>query len=340
MMSFRSLATCIVLFIGVACTSAPPPTPTAVPPSAAASKTEGTLSWYTSTPQTQADRIAQMFEQKTGIKVQVFRSGGEAVLQRFLTEQDAGLNATDVLTTSDQAAAMKLAREGKFLAYKPVSWDLVPDTFKDKDGAWVAQRLSMLVPTYRTDKVSDPPKAWKDLAADRFKGQLITADPAFTSIAYLIAHKLSATLGWDYFKQLAANDMMIVQGNAQVAQALLSGERTVAFTSDISALSVEIAKGAPIGLTSPQEGVFLITSPQGIPAKAPHPNAAKAFMDFNLSPDVQNLFVSEGLHSPRSDLSAPKGFPEIKSMKLLDIDYAAAEADTKKVKDQFAEIFH
>jgi ABC-type glycerol-3-phosphate transport system substrate-binding protein len=86
---FRSLATCMVLFFGVACTSEPPRAPTAVPtaaPAGAATKTEGTLTWYTSTPQTQADRIAQMFEQKTGIKVQVFRSGGEAVLQRFLTE--------------------------------------------------------------------------------------------------------------------------------------------------------------------------------------------------------------------------------------------------------------
>jgi iron(III) transport system substrate-binding protein len=281
-----------------------------------------------------------MFEQKTGIKVQVFRSGGEAVLQRFLSEQDAGRNATDVLTISDQAAFMKLARDGKLLAYKPAGWDLVPDTFKDKDGLWYAQRLNMLVPTYRRDLVADPPKSWKDLASPRFKGQLITADPSFTSIAYLIVQKLSTVLGWDYFKQLAANDMMIVQGNAQVAQSLLGGERLVALTSDISALSVEMAKGAQIGLVTPEEGSFLISSPQGIPAKAPHPNAARAFMDFNLGPEVQNLFVSEGLHSPRTDLSAPKGFPEIKAMKLLDIDYAAADADNKKVKDQFAEIFH
>jgi iron(III) transport system substrate-binding protein len=305
-----------------------------------AARAEGSLSWYTSTPQTQADRIAAMFEQKTGIKVQVFRSGGEAVLQRFLTEQDAGKNATDVLTTSDQAAFMKLAREGKLLTYQPAGWELVPDAFKDKDGAWISQRLNMLVPTYRTDKVPDPPKSWKDLASPRFKGQLITPDPAFTSITYLIVQKLSTVLGWDYFKQLAANDMMIVQGNAQVAQALLGGERTVALSADISALSVEMAKGAQIALITPEEGSFLISSPQGIPAKAAHPNAARAFMDFNLTPEVQNLFVSEGLHSPRTDLPAPKGFPEIKALKILEIDYAAAETDSKKVKDQFAEIFH
>jgi iron(III) transport system substrate-binding protein len=90
----------------------------------------------------------------------------------------------------------------------------------------------------------------------------------------------------------------------------------------------------------PEEGSFLITSPQGIPIKAPHPNAARAFMDFNLSPVVQNLIAQAGVHSVRTDIAAPPGLPELKSLKTLDVDYAAAAADNKKVKDQFAEIFH
>lgn len=306
----------------------------------AAAKSEGSVSWYTSTPQNLADEIAKRFEQQTGIKVQVFRSGGEAVMQRFLAEQDAGKTAADVLTTSDQAAFTSLTRQGKLLPYKPVGWDQVPDNAKDTDGAWFAQRLNLIVPLYRTDQVTDPPKSWKDLASPRFKGQLITPDPAFTSIAYLIVHKLSGLLGWDYYTQLAANDIMIVQGHAQVAQGLLSGERSVAIEADISALFADMQKGAPIKLISPEEGSFLITSPQGIPARAPHPNAAKAFMDFNLSPEVQALFVHEGLHSVRTDVAPPTGLPELKSLKVLDIDYVAAEADNKKVKDQFAQIFH
>jgi iron(III) transport system substrate-binding protein len=306
----------------------------------AAAKAEGSVSWYTSTPQNLADEIARAFEQQTSIKVQVFRSGGEAVMQRFLAEQDAGKTAADVLTTSDQAAFAGLVRNGNLLPYKPVGWELVPDNAKDKDGMWFAQRLNLIVPLYRTDKISDPPTGWKDLASPRFKDQLITADPAFTSIAYLIVHKLSGLLGWDFYTQLATNDVMIVQGHAQVSQALLSGERTVAIEADISALFADMQKGAPVKLTSPEEGSFLITAPQGIPAKAPHPNAARAFMDFNLTPTVQNLFVQAGLHSVRTDIAPPTGMPELKSLKVLDIDYAAAEKDNKTAKDHFAEIFH
>jgi iron(III) transport system substrate-binding protein len=306
----------------------------------AAAKAEGSVSWYTSTPQDLADQIGKLFEQQSGIKVQVFRSGGEQVMQRFLAEQDAGKTAADVLTTSDQAAFMDLASDGKLLAYKPVGWEFVPDNFKDKDGLWFSQRLNLEAPIYRTDQVTDPPTSWKDLASPRFKGKLVTPDPSFTSIALLIDYKLSGLLGWDYFSQLARNDMMIVQGHAQVAQALLSGERSVALEADLSALVPEIQKGAPIKLTVPEEGSFLITSPQGIPIKAPHPNAARAFMDFNLSPVVQNLIAQAGIHSVRTDIGAPPGLPELKSLKTLDVDYAAAAADNKKVKDHFAEIFH
>ena len=48
----------------------------------AAAKAEGTVSWYTSTPQDQAQKISDLFTAQTGIKVQLFRSGGEAVMTR------------------------------------------------------------------------------------------------------------------------------------------------------------------------------------------------------------------------------------------------------------------
>jgi iron(III) transport system substrate-binding protein len=134
--------------------------------------------------------------------------------------------------------------------------------------------------------------------------------------------------------------MMIVQGNAQVAQALLSGERTVALGADTSALFRDMQKGDQIKLAAPEEGSFLITAPEAILAKAPHPNAARAFTDFMFTAPVQNLFANEGIHAARSDVPAPKGFPELKSIKVIPIDYAAAENDNKTVKDQFADIFH
>ena len=325
--------------------SAAPSAATTTTPSAApavdmaAAKTEGTVSWYTSTPQAQAQKIADMFTQATGIKVQLFRSGGEAVMTRFLSEQDAGKTAADVVTTSDPAAFNGLARDGKLTKFTPAGAELVPASAKSKDGTWISQRLNLIAPAYRTDKVTTPPASWKDLADPRYKGQLVMADPAFTSFAYLVVHSLSRDLGWDYFSKLAANGTMIVQGHAQLATALISGERSVAIEADAGQIFPDIKKGTPIKIVSPSEGVFLINSPMAIPAKAPHPNAAKAFLEFNLSKDVQSLFTTDGTYSVRTDVAPPATYPELKSLKVVNVDYDAAEKDNKKTKDQFAEIF-
>lgn len=332
--------------------AAPAATPTATPTAAAATsaaapspvdmtaaKAEGSVSWYTSTPQAQAQKIADMFTQKTGIKVQLFRSGGEAVMTRFLTEQDAGRTAADVVTTSDPAAFNGLARGGKLTPFTPVGAELVPSSAKSPDRTWISQRLNLIAPAYRTDKVTTPPASWRDLTNARFKGQLVMADPAFTSFAYLVVHSMSRDLGWDYFRQLSANGTMIVQGHAQLATALISGERSVAIEADAGQIYPDIQKGAPIKIVSPSEGVFLINSPMAIPAKAPHPNAAKAFVEFNLTKEVQELFTSDGTYSVRTDVAPPKTYPELKALKVVNVDYDAAERDNKTTKDQFAEIF-
>src|SRR3954463_2340992 len=67
----------------------------------AKAKAEGKVVWYTSTPLPQAQKIVNMFEKEHGIKVELFRSGGSAILRRFQQEIDAGRVAADVLTTSD-----------------------------------------------------------------------------------------------------------------------------------------------------------------------------------------------------------------------------------------------
>lgn len=351
------LTVALVLLVPIAC--APSGTSTAVPaatsaaPAAAASapapasvdlaaaKAEGTMSWYTSTPQNQAQKIADLFTAKTGIKVALFRSGGEAVMTRFLTEQDAGRVAADVVTTSDPAAFNGLARDGKLLRFTPAGADLVPASAKSPDGAWISQRLNLIAPSYRTDKVTAPPTSWKDLANPRFKGQLVMADPAFTSFAFLVVHSLArdSAFGWDYFKQLAGNGTMIVPGHAELATALISGERVVAVESDAGQIFPEIQKGAPIKVVSPAEGVFLINSPMAIPSKAPHPNAAKAFVEFNLSTDVQSLFTTDGTYSVRTDVAPPKTYPELRSLKIIAVDYDAAGNENKATKNMFAEIF-
>ena len=79
----------------------------------AKAKAEGKVVWYTSTPIEQGQKIVDLFEKETGIKVEMFRSGGSAILRRFQQEYEAKRVAADVLTTSDPAASAALAATDK-----------------------------------------------------------------------------------------------------------------------------------------------------------------------------------------------------------------------------------
>ena len=177
-----------------------------------------------------AQKIAKLFEGETGIKVEMFRSGGSAILRRFLQEAQAGRIAADVMTTSDPAATAALARKGTFVAFKPKNFEKVVEEGRDKDGYFVAQRLNLMTIYVRSDKVAaaDLPKTWGDLTDARYKGKLVMTDPSFTALQLTVVGMMSKNLGWDYYEKLRKNDIMIVQGNQQVSDNIKRGERLIA----------------------------------------------------------------------------------------------------------------
>ena len=104
--------------------------------------------------------MANAFQQKYGIKVELFRSGGTQVLRRFMTEHDAGHAGADVLVSSDPSAIIDLAAKGIFVPFQPDGVDKVPEPFRDPAGHYVAQRVSLIAIYGRTDLIpaADMPK--------------------------------------------------------------------------------------------------------------------------------------------------------------------------------------
>jgi iron(III) transport system substrate-binding protein len=307
----------------------------------AAAKREGGVSWYTSTPIEAAQTIANLFEQASGIKVQLFRSGGSAVMSRFMQERQARRVAADLLTTSDPAASAALARQGAFVAFKPRNFDKVPDAAKDRDGFYVAQRLNMLGIFVRGDKIPPEgrPKNWSDLTDPKYKGQLVMPDPSFTSLQLIAVGTLSRKLGWGFYEKLRANDIMIVQGHEQVEDMLKRGERLVA-AEGLDSYAVDDRKaGHDIVTIYPVDGAFAIASPTAIVKGSPNPNAAKAFAEFMLSDAVQQMFPAAGFYGARVDLPPPAGSPALSDLTLLRVDYADIEKETGEIKSRFNEIF-
>jgi iron(III) transport system substrate-binding protein len=306
-----------------------------------AARREGSLSWYTSTPVDLAQQLIEAFQKETGIKVQLLRTGGQAVLRRILPEIAAGQPGADVITMSDAGAANAMAKQGQLVAFRPVDFDKVLDVVKDPQGRWIAQRLQLSGIPVRTDKVApaDVPKTWSDLTNPRYKGRMVMPDPSFTAIQLVVAAMLSQKLGWDFYKSLRANDTMIVQGHQQVFATLQSGERVIgAEGSDPRSF----AHGHEVPnqtIIYPSEGAFFVSSPTAIIKGARSPNAAKLFAQFMISPAAQAMIAAGGIHASRPDVPPPPGLPPLSAIKALPIDLDYVEEHNRDVKARFNEIF-
>jgi iron(III) transport system substrate-binding protein len=305
----------------------------------AAAKREGKMVWYTSVPVETAQKISNMFEQKTGIKVDLFRSGGSNLLRRFQQEGDGGKVFADVLTHSEPAAARAMSKKGLFIPFKPADFDKVPAEVKDPNGTYIAQRLNVMAMYVRDDKLpnADRPKTWTDLVNPKYKGKMVMADPAFSSLLVTIVGMLAKDHGWSYFEKLRANDIMLVQSNQQVADMIKRGERVIAVGADGGYIGDRKKDGMPISIIYQDDGSFIIPSPSSVVKNSPNPNAAKAFAEFMLGKSVQELFPLEHLYSARTDVPGPVGNPPLSDIKMHAIDYDYIEAESTRIKRRFAE---
>ncbi len=294
-------------------------------------KKEGKVVWYTSLALPSAEKVAKLFEAAyPGIKVEVHRSGSQRILQQVMQELQANIKNVDVIHTSD-AGHFVLLKEKKLLAkYTPAAVDGFPPGFKDKDGYYYGLRATVNVIAYNPKIVpaAEAPKTWKDLLDPKWKGKLVTAHPGYSGVIATHVLALVHLHGWDYWKQLAQNKLMLVQSAVDPAGVVASGERAVAVDGGDYYYYQMKKKGNPIETVYPKEGVPLVVSPTAIASFAPHPSAARLFTDFTFSRDVQQVLAdSEGLYTGHHGVKYPADKPKISELKLL------------TVKSRFVEFF-
>ncbi|MGH7311470.1 MAG: extracellular solute-binding protein, partial [Candidatus Rokuibacteriota bacterium] len=260
----------------------------------AAAKREGAVTWYTSTPVKTAQKIATLFQEATGIKVELFRSGGSAVLRRFLQEIDARRVVADVMTISDPAGVSALIKRDLLVPFRPRNYDKVRDEVKDPKGYHIAQRVNLAAIIVRSDKNVPQPKNWTDLTDAKYKGILVMPDPSYTAIQLMVVGTLSQKYGWEFYQKLRANEIMIVQSHQQVSETLTRGERLIAAEGADQYAWTDRKAGHKVQTIWPADGAFAIAAPTAIIKGSAHPNAAKALAEFMISDTVQKLFPGEG----------------------------------------------
>src|SRR5690349_9005296 len=138
-----------------------------------AAKKEGSLDIYTSAQSDDMGAVVKAFEAKYGIKVTMWRSSSEKVLQRAVTEARANRHTVDVIETN--GPEMESMHREKILqkVKSPHLADLIaPAQFPH--GEWVSTRMNVFVQAYNTQAVkkADLPKSWEDLLDPKWKGRL------------------------------------------------------------------------------------------------------------------------------------------------------------------------
>ncbi|PYN74167.1 MAG: hypothetical protein DMD96_30995 [Candidatus Rokuibacteriota bacterium] len=203
-------------------------------------------------------------------------------------------------------------------------------------------RATVNVIAYNTKLVpaAEAPKGWKDVLDPKWKGKLVTAHPGYSGVISTHVLALVHLHGWEYFKQLAQNKLMLVQSAVDPAGVVASGERQVAVNGGDYYYYQMKKKGNPIEVVYPKEGVPLVVSPTAIAGFAPHPNAAKLFTDFTFSRELQQVMAdSEGLYTGHPEVKYPTDKPKLSELKLLTVDPDELEKRNEEIKNRFVEFF-
>lgn len=306
-----------------------------------AAKREGKVVLYTSAPIAAAQKVASAFQDKYGIKVELFRSGGTEILRRFMMEQDSGHKGADVLVTSDPATCIELAAKGAFVPFKPAGFERVPESVRDAEGRYVAQRISLIANYARTDLVplAEFPRTWADLAQPKWKGKLVMTDPNFTSLQLGVVAMISKLKGWEFYEALRKNDVLIVKGNEQALNLLKRGERMIAAGADSQYANAARLSGHPIASVFPEDGTFAIPAATAVVKGSSSPNAAKLLAEYHLSDEAQKLWPASGIYAARVDIPPPAGAPPVSSVKIIPMDHAYIRKVAASVKTRFSEMF-
>jgi iron(III) transport system substrate-binding protein len=281
-------------------------------------KKEGKIIFYTSMDSKTANKLGQNFEDKTGISCDVFRSGTGKVLAKVEAEFAANKYMFDVVQVSDMAPFIIWSRKGLLEKYKPKGFDKFFDFMKDPDGYWLAVKSNTSVIAYNTNiiKKSDAPKSWKDLLDPKYKDKISMSNPYYAGTTAVNIACILELYGWDYYKQLAKLNPHIDNSHGKLETLMISAERPLIAEQNNYSVLPDKNKGQPVEVVYPTEGVTLSPGPAGILKKAPHPNAAKLFMDYICSKEAQEIIAAKYYYPGRVDVPA-KGQPSLSELNFL-----------------------
>ena len=290
--------------------------------------TSGELIVYTSRSESLFKPVIEAFNQAyPDVKVTML-TGSNGELAAKLLEERANPQA-DLLVNSDTLTMESLAEQGLFAPNDSPAVAAVPESYRADDGNWVALTLRPRVIMYNTDLVTpeEAPQTMMDLTDPRWKGQLGAADSRNGAmVAQLVAmrHLLGEEAMTAFVQGLAANDTQWFGGHTDVRKAVGAGELAVGLVNHYY-YHLSKAEGAPVAVVYPDQGegdtgLIVNTTNAGVIDGARHPELAKRFIDFMLSPEGQKVYADLNFEYPVTPgVATAEGVPPLDDFKLADV---------------------
>jgi len=245
-----------------------------------------------------------------GIEVNELDPGagsGEEIEAIKANKDNPGPQAPDVIDVG-LAFGPTSKDEGLIQPYKVATWDDIPDSAKDAEGYWYVDYYGVLAFEVNTAEVANPPAEYADLLKPEYNGQVaLSGDPLTSNAAALSVWAAglatgatgdeAATAGLEFFKQLnEAGNFVPIDGDSRTVGI---GETPILIDWNYNSIANDVAlAGNPDLVTNvPTKGSIAGMYVQAISAYAPHPNAAKLWMEYIYSDEGQ-LKYAEGFCYP------------------------------------------
>lgn len=294
------------------------------------SRKEGKVTIYTTNPPLARQALSEGFFKHTGIAIEMVTGTGSEISAKLIAEQRNGLYLADVYSGGTTTGLTALKPQGILASLEPLLF--LPEVLDTK--LWFRNTLPWLdndktiiqtkmTPGHIADIAFNTNLArkeelisWQDLLNPRFKGKMNIWDPTTPGKGLKWVNRALTDYGldMDYLKALASQEPFTTRDVRMMAEWVARGKHIVAIQPENTTIDEFKAAGAPIKDTVLKEskarlggafsGIALIN-------KAPHPKAAKLFINWYLSREGQTAYVRARVEqSAREDVPTDHLPPE------------------------------
>jgi len=298
-----------------------------------AKKEGGKVVIYGSLENDTVDAVSKALKKKTGLEVEFWRGSATKVMDRVVSEYRAGKPLSDVVLTND-APMRIMQQEATFAKYDSPSAKGFPKEVIDPN-LGPRYRNVIIGIVYHTGvvKPADAPKSLEDLLKPQFRGKLVMPDPSqhTTTTQWLVS--LQKIMGKEkaekFVRDLAATKPLLVESLTPSGERVTTGETPISITF-LKNVTIHGQKGVPLDYV--RLGKFMGDGHYvALSAKAPHPNAGKAFIDFFLDDESIGIMAKIGEFVNRRGFYPP--LPDADKIQVVEMIEMDQKAFAEKMKE-------